>query len=157
MATSTDPRAAGFDAAAFRDAIQFAMNMGLPQATADRITFRWTTQDDFAIEDQAGETYDWTGTPTATSAPDDVQIPAAVEFIPRSTLAGGTGIADFDTPRVVVTVLDTHWPQVTSEDGRRADRMVIGGNTYEINFVAPPLGLFGVTVYQIHGEAVDET
>ena len=152
MASTTDPRASGFDAAAFRDSIQFAMNMGLPQTASERVTFRWTPEKDYAIEDPGGNPYDYTATPTSTNAPADVQVDAAVEFVTRTTLSGGTPVGEFNTPRAVITLLDVDYAEVEG-----ADQVLLGGNTYKVDFIAPPIGLFEVTIYQIHCSAMDES
>ena len=152
MASTTDPRASGFDAAAFRDSIQFAMNMGLPETESERVTFRWTPEKDYTIEDPGGNPYDYTATPTNTVAPADVQVNAAVEFVTRTTLSGGTAVGEFNTPRAVITLLDVDYADVEG-----ADKVLLGGNTYYVDFVAPPIGLFDVTIYQIHCSAGDES
>ena len=154
MAGTTDPRASGFDAATFRDSIQFAMNMGLPETTSERVTFRWTPEKDWRIEDPGGNPYDYSSTnaPTNTVAPADVQVDAAVEFVTRTTLSGGTAIGEFNTPRAVITLLDVDYAQIEG-----ADKVLLGGNTYYVDFVAPPMGLFDVTIYQIHCSAGDES
>jgi len=159
MATVTDPSfGGGFDAAVFRTAIRNTMTMGLPNTESERITFRWTVERTFTTAtDEAGETYDFTASPSDTSAPDDVLVTAAVEFTARSSLGAGNAIGEFDNPRIIVTLLDTDFPDITSSDDRLADVMVVGGNEYKVDFVAPPMGLFDVTVYQVHGTAVDET
>lgn len=154
MASTSDARASGFDAATFRDSIQFAMNMGLPETASERCTFRWTPEKDYRIEDPGGNPYDFTATntPTNTVAPADVQVDAAVEFVSRSTLSQGTALGELNTPRATITLLDVDYALVEG-----ADQVLLGGNTYDVDYVAPPVGLFEVTIYQIHCSAVDES
>ncbi len=142
----------GFDADAFRTAIKNTMKMGAPQDTTQRATFIWTTTKTYSRSDSGGKpwTKDATVATTTTHAP--VQVDVAVEFIPRSTLAGGTPIGNFETPRAIITVLDEDY---TSIEG--ADKVLLGTNTYNIDFIAPPIGLFEVTVIQIHCSAGDES
>jgi hypothetical protein len=152
MAGTTDPRASGFNATQFRDAIRFAMNMGLPQSTLERVTFRWTDHNDYAIEDPEGLPYKFTATPILTTSHVDVLATAAVEFVTRASLTDGSAVGSFDTPRAIITILDEDYVLVDT-----ANRIVLGGNTYKIDFVAPPFGLFDVTVWQIHCTAMDES
>ena len=53
--------------------------------------------------------------------------------------------------KVIVTVMDTHFGEVES-----ANYVLINGSEYNIDYWAPPVGLFGVTVYQAYLSAVDE-
>ena len=157
MATTTDPRASGFDPALFKDAIRFAMNMGLPDTETERVTFRWTADQTFENDSPSGNPYTWSTSPTTETAPDDVRVDAAVEFVSRASLADQNSIGDFDNPRIVVTLLDDEFETITDDTLGLPDQLVVGGNTYEVDFVAPPVGLFSVTVYQIHATAVDES
>ena len=77
----------------------------------------------------------------------------ALEFAARSTAgAEETVLGTFNTSRAVVTLMDEDYEQI-----KDADYVTIAGATYEIDFVGPPLGMFAVTVYQIHLRAADET
>jgi hypothetical protein len=154
MATSIDPAfGAGFDADAFRDAIRSAMNMGLPENLSERATFQWKTKHSYTVGAPSGNPYDFSTTPETTTVHADVQIPVAVEAVSSlGNQGGGTPIGEFDTPRMVLTVLDESYEQV-----KTADMVLLGGNTYFIQFWAPPMGLFDVTFYQCHIMAEDET
>lgn len=155
MASPTDPNfGADFDADAFRNAITGAMEMGLPADPSERVTFRWKTDHTYATADPAGNPYNFTATPVTTTAKADVQIPAAVEFISgRSAGMEGTVFGAIeDRPLAIITVLDTHYPLVQG-----ADQVLLGGDTYNIDYVAPPIGLFTVTVYQLHCRSLSET
>lgn len=148
----TDSR---FDAGAFRDAIRFAMTMGLPQATQERATFQWDTERIFPSPDAGGNPYDWTATPTSTTTYPDVQIPVAVET-PGSANRDDTTIGAFDVSKVVITILDDDFTDIVV-GGVLANRVLLGETPYEIEYVGPPLGLFEVTVYQLYAKAVDES
>lgn len=141
-----------FDAARFREAIQFAMSMGAPTETADQATFIWVTQDDFEREDSSGAPWDWTATPTVdNSVPDVVELNVAVEY--RAGLGDMTGRAagQFDNPGAVITVLDEDYDSIVG-----ADQVLLGGDTYVIDYVTQ-VALFEVDVYQIHCTARDES
>lgn len=143
---------AGFDATAFRAAIRNAMVMGLPNATAEKATFRWTAVKTFADDDPAGKPYSWTSSPTTTTTHADVQVPVAWEFSARPAASLDTTIGQFDASRVEITILDVDY-----EDVEGADQVLMGQNTYNIEFIAPPQGLFEVTVYKIYAVAQDES
>lgn len=141
-----------FSAAQFRTAIIDAMNMGLPSDVSERATFRWHKQQTFSKIDPSGQPYDLTASPVTDTTPDDVQIPCAVEFSARPAGSMETSIGEFDTSRAIITILDEHYPSVEG-----ADEVILGGNTYDIQFVGPPIGLFEVTVYQLFALARDES
>lgn len=152
MATVSDPSFGGFNSAEFRTAIENTMMMGLPNTVQERPTFRWRPVSEYTVSDTGGTPYNIKeDVPVSTEAPEDVQIACAVEFISRSTLSGGTAVGDFDTPRAIIYVMDTHYPSV-----RTANEVLLGGNVYDIDFHAPPIGLFDFTLYVIHASARDE-
>lgn len=141
-----------FSPTAFRDAIHFAMNMGMPNKTADKATFRWTVKKDYSIEDAGGVPFDLTSTPVAVQAHPDVIVPVAWQFSARPSQSQTTVTGEFDSTRVEITILDEEYVQVQG-----ADLVIMGGNTYEIQFVSPPVGLFEVDVYSIYCQARDES
>jgi hypothetical protein len=151
MANPTDPLfLAGFDADAFRQAITSTMEMALPLNEDERITFLWKTKRTYTKADEKGNPYNLDATPTSVNVTDPVQIPAAVEFTSRRP--DGSAIGQFENPRVVATILDTYFPRI---DG--ANQALLGGNTYTIDFVEPPIGLGPVTIYRVWLTAVDES
>lgn len=141
-----------FDGAVFREAIRNTMKMGLPEDEAERVTFRWTPDRTYANGDSAGNPWSWDDTPATEDAPADVQVAAAVEFSARPAGSVDTVMGQFDTSRVAVTLLDEDFELI-----RGADLMIFDGAIYEVQFIAPPVGLFDVTVYTIYGEARDES
>lgn len=142
----------GFSAIEFRDAIHFAMNMGMPNTTSERATFYWKTSRDFDKKDSAGLPFGLKSQPLSTSETDPVQVPVAVEFA-RTNTGGvdGKAAGQFDTSRATITLLDEDYAKVFG-----ADYMKIGGNRYEIDYVTS-VGIFDVTVYQIYAHAWDES
>lgn len=143
----------GFDPIAFRTAIRFAMNMGLPNASEERATFQWTSSHTYDQNDPNYRPYDWTSNPITTDSHPDVQVPVAVEFSLRATSSSGdTAVGKFENSRVIITALDEDYEEI-----RGADQVLLGENTYYVDFVEPPIGLFEVTVYRIHCTARDET
>lgn len=147
----TDSR---FNADTFRDAILFAMNMGLPDSTSERATFKWTEVNTFAKADSSENPWTWDGTPTTTSTFEDVQIPVAVE-LHRGTETGSR-FGAMHQQTAVITVLDTYWDDLT-QDGVFPNQVEFNGDLFDIQFVEPPQGLFDVTVYTIHARAVDQS
>ena len=153
MANPTDSSfGAGFNATAFRDAIRSTMEMGLPNTVAERATFRWKPERSYAVQDQAENPYDWTDTPVTEDVPADVQVAVAVEFEAHPAGSVDTALGQFDTSRAIITVLDTEYASIVG-----ANEVLLGENTYTVQFVAPPVGLFDVTIYRIYVEAVDES
>lgn len=143
---------AAFSAEVFREKILETMNMGLPQDEDQRATFRWVPLRDWDVHDRANKPYHWNVAPTTEVLHEDVQIPVAVEFSSNSRNSSETTIGAFDTPRVIITVLDTHYDDVAT-----ANQVILGQNTYRIEFWAPPLGLFDVSVFQCYAVAMDES
>lgn len=150
MAGTSDPRASAFNAGKFRDGIKFAMNMGLPENSSQRVTFRWKTKYEFDIGDSNGNPYDFSSIPQKTFSKPDVQVVAAVE-VSSDNAIDGTSIGGFNNPTAIITVLDDEYQLISD-----ADIVILGESTYDIMYVAPPIGLFDVTVYQIHAIAIDE-
>lgn len=142
----------GFNANAFRQAITSAMEMGLPEDEAERITFRWKTTRTFSgnAADRSGVPFDLNAAPVSVDEVPDVQIPATSEI--TRIAPDGTAIGSFDHPYVLITVLDTHYQQVLG-----ANQVILGGDVYKIDFVAPPFGLGEVTIYQLYATALDES
>lgn len=140
-----------FDPANFRTVIRDTMTMGLPENEADRATFRWSPTRTYVEQDSSANPWDWTDSATTTVEHDDVQVPVALEFA-RTNEQSGTALGQFDTPRVILTLLDEDYDQVVG-----ADVVLLGQNTYRWEFTEPPIGLFEVTVYRLHLRAMDES
>lgn len=140
-----------FDSDGFRDAIRNTMMMGMPNATSERVTFRWSELKTFAKHDASGRPLDWYANPTVNITQPDVEVPVAIEFSARRSMSGATNVGDFDNPRAILTLLDVDFELVEG-----ADKVIIDGSEYTVEFVEPPVGLFDVTVYTMHISAMDE-
>lgn len=152
MATTTDPTfGSDFNATEFRDAITQTMLMGMPEEMSERATFVWTVQRTYDIADPAGDPYDFTATPTTTVAPPEMVVPCAVEISTRGSLMDGTAMGEFNHQKLTITVLDTHY-----EDVSGADMVRFGDALYNIDFWKPVMGLFTVSIYQAACTALDE-
>lgn len=142
--------APGFNATAFRNIIRQTMLMGAPEDEALRATFKWTTQKTYTQAGPSGRPYDLHASPTTSTAHADVQIPVAIEF--KGGGGTDTSVGQFQDANAEITVLDEDYELIEG-----ADKLTLGGNTYIIDFVKPPDGLFGVTVFTIFAHAQDES
>jgi hypothetical protein len=145
-----------FDAATFRTNIRFAMDMGLPVDPSERPTFHWKTIRTYTHEDSASNPFSWESTPATETTFPDVQVSCAVTFGKGSEAEVNTNVGEINATSAVLTVLDEDYALLTV-DGVRANQVSLGGDLYEIEYVAPPTGLFDVTVYEIYCQAVDES
>lgn len=144
----TDTR---FNAVKFRDAINFAMSMGAPNALP--VEFLWDLVETFSNPDPTGLSYSMSAAPTSASQHPPVTINCAVEYIPASTV--GTTNASFgriEESKLIVTVMDDVFPQI---DG--ASYIKLNGNRYEIEVDAPTFNLFEVEIHQLYCTAIDES
>jgi hypothetical protein len=154
MARPTDPSfGAGFDADAFRSAIQSTMEMGMATDESQRVTFHWKIRREYATADNAGNPYDWKPPAPDPVEPvkEPVQVPCAVEFVARNAQGLHTPFGQIDTPKVILTILDEFYTEVEG-----ASWVTINDTKYNIDYVAPPTGLFDVTVYSLYLSAQDE-
>ncbi len=161
MQTENAAANAAFNATAFKNGIKTAMQLGMPGTESERATFYWDSEKTYTSADTRANPYDWTSSPTATtSAPDlptSLSVPVAIEFLDAKAASGDTRIGNFDSPRLKVTILDDEYVEITDQNLGLPDGMVIDGNTYLIEYWAPPTGLFGVTIYLCYAIARDET
>jgi len=156
-----DARQSGFNAAEFRDAIEFAMKMGLPGTQSERVTFQWDDVNTYADPDERGQPYSWTDSPTssvtAADVPASLTVPCAVEFTARRSSSGETIMGSFDASAITITLLDTQYALVQDANLALPNKVIVDGNTYDIGFWGAPVGLFDVTVYQAFAQARDES
>jgi hypothetical protein len=149
----TDPRAAGFNSDVVRDALEFAMKMGMPDNAAERVKFIFKAQHTYANEDPTGNPYEWSAPPTATiSERREVEVPVAMEFISRTSQGRDTTMGHLLPSHVEIYILDTY-----IDDVRGADELMVDGNVYKITAWPPPHALFDFTLYPCLAEAVDES
>lgn len=139
-----------FNAAAFRNSIRFAMNMGTPPAGADQLTFFFNpTRVTSAVRDGEGVPFDPSATVTSTPRT-PVRRPCAVEYLDASDEP--TAFGSVLPAKVRVTLLDEDFRAV-----RDADYIVVSGDRYLRHHVPPAFGLFDVGVYQMVFQAENET
>lgn len=161
MQTSNSSANAAFNAAAFRAGIKTAMQMGIPGTESERVTFYWDAEKTYTNPDTRSKPYDWTAAPaTETTAVDQVAsltLPVAFEFLDAKAASGDTTVGSFDSPRMKITILDDEYAMLVDQNLGLPDGLTVDGNTYLIEFWAPPSGLFNVTVYTCYAVARDES
>ncbi len=156
-----DTRQNAFVASRFRDAIDFVMQMGMPDKVAERVTFQWTTENTYDPADAKGSPYDWTDTPdttvSAADIPTSLTVTVTVEFFDSKTSSGDTVVGDFDKSRVKIFMLDTTYTQLIDVSLTLPNKFIVDGNTYDIEYWSPPTALFDVTTYTCFASARDES
>lgn len=158
---TNDPRENSFSATKFRDGVNFAMQMGIPDTASERVTFFWNPQNTYTDQDTRSAPYDWTDSPTSTvSAPDVVAsltVPVAIEFFDSKSSSGDTPVGDFNIGRLKLTILDDAYAKIQDVNLGSPDGLRVDGDEYDIDYWAPPQGLFDVTVYALYASARDES
>jgi len=154
MAIPKNPKfGSGFNPAKFREAIKSTLEMAAPNATADKAIFKWEsvrTFDSNTPVDSSGTPFMMQAEVASVSTHEDVQINVAVELVEKAPY--GSALGQIDSPRVVLTVLDEDYALIVG-----ANKVLLGANQYEIDFWAPPIGLFGVDIHTAYAHATDET
>lgn len=138
-----------FNAGAFRTAIKNTMRMGAPNATNDRVTFRWKIVNTYAHQDAATNPYDWGDAPATHTQHADVLVDAAVAPLGQA-VAEYASVGELNPQKIELTLLDVDFAQV---DG--AAFVLWGEALFVIDYVAPPIALFDVNVYSVFCSAVD--
>ena len=161
MATSS-AFSGSFDEGAMRSAVLNTMLMGMPENPAERLTFVWNRDKVFSPDDPAGNPYDWTSTPVTdrpgnpglpdTGVEQTLQVPYALEFAARPSGSETTSLGEIDVSRAIATLMDGDFEKIKTADYAR-----IGDSRYRIQFDAPAIGLFGITVWQVFMEAEDSS
>lgn len=127
------------------------MEMGLPGTIADQATFQWRTVATYAKADGASKPYAWDSAPVTSTTHADVLIPVAVDFKP-AIRTSYTAVGKVSADKVVLTILDEDFALIQG-----ATHCLLGGNAYEIQYVAPPMGLFDATIFEMYLVALDES
>lgn len=156
MATSST-FAAQFPEADFRDAIRQSMRMGMPESDAEKLIWRWERDITWVPQSPGGRPYDLNavpvvnepGNPTDDAADDGLIVDYAIEDSGLDD-ESATPLGLINTAKLKVTVFDVDFEKI-----RTADFAMIGTVRYHIDSVAPPYALFGVTMHDIHLQAVD--
>lgn len=158
---TNDTRQGAFSAAKFRQGIKFAMKMGLPGTESERVQFTWKPENTYAIQDHRSVPYDFTSSATSTVSavdlPASLTVPVAVEFFDSKSASGETPIGDFDISRLKITILDDEYALIIDQNLGLPDGVTVDGNDYTVDYFAPPVGLFNVTVYTAYCSALDES
>lgn len=133
----------GFNAAAFRTGIRFAMTMGAPATAADSLRFFWNPiMTTTAVTDGDRVPFDPAAAITVTQQKAPVTKPCAVEHLDVSGEPTPFGV--IVPAKIRVTLLDEDYKAV-----KDADYVVYGGDKYVRYEQPPPLGLFDATIFQI--------
>lgn len=141
---------AGFNAAEFRDAIHFAMEMGAAPEADEQVTFHFASTLTYNVPaDGAHVPFDPSATVTS-AAPSPVQVPCAVEYFDAENQPSSFGL--MAPSRLSITLLDEDYAQV-----KHADYVIAHGDRYNYRRTEPPSGLFDVGLYTMHFTAVNET
>lgn len=140
----------GFDAAEFRNAIHFAMNMGAAPDASERVTFHFANQLTYNVPtDGANVPFDPEATVTRY-VPDPVQVDCAVEYFDSENQPTRLGL--LAASRLAITLLDEDYEQV-----KDAAYVVAHGDRYDYRRTEPPSGLFDVGLYVMHFTSESET
>lgn len=132
-------------------ALRSTMVLGLPVAEADRPTFYFDRDVEWAQHDSEGKPWDWTEVPSVdnTATPASVQPICAYEFFSPLGRQGAypTEVGDFNPTTLVVTVLQDGFTEVWG-----SSHVVIGpeDRRWYFRFWQPAVALGGLSVFQIH-------
>lgn len=154
----------GFQADEFRTNIRNAMLLGLPEDEAERPIFLFPRERTYDVRDDGGQPFDWSETPatdtdTEPGEPRQVTCGTGADQVVCAYEAGGgrggtqpteTVVGNFDTLRMVITMLDVDRRKVVG-----FDRVIIGRSTYQYSVEEASVGLYDVTVYQLVVTAED--
>lgn len=150
-----------FDPERFRTAIRFAMEMGFPDDSAKQITWSWNPKRTFNKADSGGLPLEWKPTQVVTESDITSKIvDCSVRFVPvgGATRVGGTELGIMDIAGAVVTLLDVEYDALLAHgNGVFPENASMDGNRYVVQIIAPPYGLFDVTIYDVHLQAIDES
>jgi hypothetical protein len=144
-----------FDDASFRTQIAAVMQMALPNNPADQPTFRWTVDPTYQQADPAGRPYFWGATPVSDTPIADLQVICAVDLSGSPTASTGTDAGEFTELTARITLLDTQYDQLLAHGGRPPDQVLLGGNTYEVDYIPMNVALFDVDVWEIMATSRD--
>ena len=150
-----------FSASRFRNGIQTAMRMGLPQAVEKRATFKWMSEKTFEVADTRNNPYDFSNVPTFEVARDELvaslTMPVAVEFFSTRTSSGDTAVGDFDVTKVKIILLDDEYVQIVDDNLGLPNIVTLDDSNYSFDFEQPPEALFDVTIHSVFFTARDES
>lgn len=133
----------GFDAAAFRTAIHFAMVMGSPNVTAEKATFKWTRKQTFNPQDPAKRPYHWNETVLTDVTHADVVLDEVAISYRTARSESSTDVGSFDPLKATITMLDVDYAKVVG-----ADAVHYGTSNWDIVAITQE-ALFGVDVFNL--------
>ena len=140
----------GFNAAEFRNAIHFAMQLGAAPDAGEQVFFHFPTQLVYNVPaDGAQVPFNPTATVTST-APPPVQVDCAVDYFDAENQPTEFGL--LAPTRLTITLLDEDYAQV-----KGCAYVVVHGDRYDYRRTEPPSGLFDVGLYTMHFTAQSET
>lgn len=148
-----------FNADQFRSAIRFAMQMGFPEDEDKRITWQWDLLRQFVSQDSTGSPWEFKASEVVSEAPvTDLIVNCAVRFHPAGrNSTDGSPLGVLDVASATVTLLDEEFDELVAHGGGRfPNKAQLDEATYEVQYIAPPYGLFEVTVYDVILAAIDE-
>lgn len=133
---------AGFDKAAFREGILFAMGMARPNDETGVTRFRWLPVRTYNPQDADDQPLDWTASPVTENKTTDLEVAVAVQNGRVDDTENQVG--SFDDSVITVVVLDEEYQALLAHGGRRPDQVVHGPKIYTIDWdgTPPPIGLF---------------
>ena len=139
-----------FNAAEFREAIQFAMTMGAAVDAGERASFHFPSQLVYTAPAD-GEDVPFDPAATVTSnTPDPVQVNCAIDYFDAENQPTSFGL--LSPTRLTITLLDEDYELV-----KDASYVVVHGDRYNYRRTEPPAGLFDVGIYTMHFTAQNET
>lgn len=140
----------GFNAAEFRDAIHFAMQLGSAPDPGQQVVFHFPKQLTYNVPaDGAQVPFDPSATVTAVT-PTPIKVDCAVEYFDAENQPTGFGL--LAPSRLSITLLDEDYAKV-----KDASHVVIHGDRYDYRRTEPPSGLFDVGLYVMHFTSQSET
>lgn len=131
------------------------MVMGLANTVADQPLFRWRVVPTYAVTDPAGHPYFWGATPLTDVTIPDLRVTCVVELSGSPTSSTGTDVGEFTELTARITLLDTQYQQLLAHGGRPPDVILIGQQTYDVDYVPPNEALFDVDVWTIMATSRD--
>lgn len=132
-----------------RTTLRRTMVMGLPTEDAEKPTFVFERDVDFALHDTEGSPWDWTDAPVSETPQSSVQPICAYEFFSPLGRQGSflTEVGEFNPTTVVFTMFEDEFAAVTG-----FTYVTIGPDDTRWYFRhwRPAQGLNDMTVYQVH-------
>lgn len=139
---------AGFDAAAFRTGIHFAMNLGAPPVDGEQATFYFESVLVYTGPvDDDNVPFDPNQLATRT-IPDPVKVPCAIEYADAN--GDPTAFGVLVPSRAKIILLDEEYQLVKTCKG-----VILRGERFIYKSTEVPVGLFDVGVYTMHFMAED--